>query len=348
MVTDLLPDLMPILLDFLARYGLLAIFILLVLDGAMLMPVLPGEAVMIMAVTQYVETTADLVSMTVLVTAAGILGSVLLYVIARIGGRPLIENHPRLFMMDRRRRESLEESFENPLGQSLVLFLRVIPLTRIVVNIPAGLARMPFLRFLALSSVGLAVFHAGFMWLAYEYQQPDSAVAEQATALQEAYAQPAFEYLQANEVVAVAGVLLLGAWLSYKSSRRMTKYPEGSVLSIPGWLTVRVLILGSIALAGLLAYDPQIVYQLGLAGGVDFVSLATRFGYEPVRALGYAAVGAALVGLFLWSLERYARAQRARAQARAKGEEPDNVFESVAGPGEEATFGFEFVSEDDS
>lgn len=301
---------------------------------------------MIMAVTQYVDTIADLVYITGLVTAAGIAGSVLLYGIARIGGRPLVERHPRLFMMDRRRRESLEESFQNPLGQTLVLFLRVIPLTRIVVNIPAGVAKMPFGRFLVLSSIGLAIFHAGFMWLTYEYQQPDSPIAEQADALQEAYATPAFEYLQANEIVAVAGVLLLGIWMSYKSSRRMIKYPRGSIVSIPGWLTVRGLILSSIGLASLLAYDPQLVYQAGLAGGVNIVSLATRFGYDPVRVLGALAVAGAFIGILLWSLERYARAQKAQAEAAEATEAstPEAVFESVRDPGldRDEAFGFKF------
>lgn len=313
-------DLMGIALEFLADYGLIAVFVLLVLDGAMLMPVLPGEAVMIMAVTQYAHELSDLGMLIAIATAAAILGSLILYGIARIGGRPLIERHPRLFMMDRRRRESMERTFEKPLGQSLVLFLRVIPFTRIIVNIPAGLAKMGLGRFIVLSSIGMLIFHAGFMWLAFEYQQPDSPVAEQATALQEAYATPAWEFLQTHEIAGILGAIAVGSYLSFKSSRRMLKYPDGAVTSIIGWISVRVLLVGS-AVTGLILYlEPQLVYDLALAGGVDIPRLTARLGLDPVRGFAYALAALGLLGLFLRILE--GRARRARIEAAATAD-PD-------------------------
>jgi membrane protein DedA with SNARE-associated domain len=314
MVLEALPDVLPYLLEFFEQYGLVAMFILLVLDGAMLIPVLPGEAVMIMAVTQHADNLRELAFIIALATAAGILGSLILYTISRVGGRPLIERHPRLFMMDRRRREKLEDAFERPLGQSLVCLLRVIPLTRIVVNIPAGLARMGVGRFIVLSSIGMAVFHTGFMWLAYESQQPGSVVAEQATALQETYATPAWQYLQANEVVAVTLAIVIGSWLSFKSSRRMMKHPRGAITSILGWLTVRLLVFGTLTLWGALVYDPQLVYDLALAGGLDVQAITTQLGFEPVRSLAYAGVVTWSVGMILWGLESVAKSRRDKAE----------------------------------
>lgn len=314
-------DLLEIALRFLAEYGLIAIFILLVLDGAMLMPVLPGEAVMIMAVTQYVSDMGDLVFMIALTTAAGVVGSLLLYTIARVGGRPLIERHPRLFMMDRRRREKMEETFEKPLGQSLVMFLRVIPLTRIIVNIPAGVARMPVGRFLAFSTAGLALFHGGFLWLAWEYNQPGSPVAQQATSLQDAYATPAWEFLQTNELIAILGAVLLGAYLSFKSSKRMLKYPAGSVVSILGWIATRALFFGSLVIGGLLAYDPQIVYEWAIAGGVDLPRLAAQLNYETLPFLGYSLGIAWCLGMILLAFEKGARRRKARVERMRKRQE---------------------------
>ena len=52
-------------------------------------------------------------------------------------------------MMPRKRRERLERTFQRPAGQSLVFFLRLVPLTRVLVNIPAGLAKMPIAPHLA-------------------------------------------------------------------------------------------------------------------------------------------------------------------------------------------------------
>lgn len=314
-------DLLPILLEFFAEYGLYAMFILLVLDGAMLMPVLPGEAVMIMAVSQYGHSMADLVLLIGIATAAAIVGSLLLYGISRVGGRPLIERHPRLFMMDKRRRESLEETFQKPLGQTLVLFLRIIPLTRIIVNIPAGLAKMGVVRFTILSSIGMLAFHSGFMWLAYQGQQSGSVVSQQIDSFQEAYAVPAWQYLQANEVVAVLGALALGAWISFRSSRRMLKYPDGAILSILGWLSVRLLVLGSLAIAGLLWYDPTLLYELALAGGTNIPQVAGQFGLDPIRMLAYFATLAWSVGVILWALEAAAKRKRDRVEAKRRWEE---------------------------
>lgn len=312
-------DLVPYVLEFFARYGLIAMVVLLTIDGAMLNPLIPGEAVMIMAVAQYAETTTDLVPLIGIATAAAIGGAVILYGLSRVGGRPLVDKHPRLFMMDRRKREKMEEMFERPSGESLVCLLRLIPLTRVVVSIPAGIARMKFWRFLVLTTIGMLVWHSGFMYLAFKFQQPGSELASQAAVLQEAYASPAWQYLQTNEALAVIAALLIGCWLSFKSSRRMLKYPRGTVYSLMGWLTVRVLVLGSMAVAGLLYYDPSIVYDVALAGGLDVPEIAKQAGLEPVRMLAYSALGAWSIGVLLWGLEAGAR----RRQARIEEQEPD-------------------------
>src|SRR5688572_28007242 len=133
-------DVVGTALDFIAAYGLVAIFILLVLDAALLLPVFPGEVVLVMAVATYATGYPSLAFLVLVTTLAGLLGSLLLYGITRGGGRKLVDRYPRLFMMPRKRREKLERTFAKPSGQSLVLFLRLIPLTRVLVNIPAGLA----------------------------------------------------------------------------------------------------------------------------------------------------------------------------------------------------------------
>lgn len=335
MPVEILSEIVPFLMDLFDQYGLVAMFIMLVIDGAMFFPI-PGEAIMIMAVSRFAHGIEDLIFVTALATTAGILGSLILYTVSRVGGRPLVEKHPRLFMMDRRRREKLEETFEHPLGQSLVCFLRIIPLTRIVVNIPAGLARMGAVRFLVLSSIGLAIFHGGFMWVAYQSQQAGSPIAEGLSSLQETYGTPLWQYIQANEVVAIVGALAIGSWMSFRSSRRMMKHPRGALTSIIGWLTVRVLVFGTLALWGALVYDPQIVYDLAFAGGLDVPQMAARVGIEPVRTLAYAGIVTWTVGMVLWGLEGVAKNRRQKAEERAERDDdelPEPQIEPIDAPG---------------
>ena len=50
----------------------------------------------------------------------------------------------------------------------------LFPFLRLLVNIPAGLAKMPVKRFLVLTFLGNLLFHAGFMYITYESRRPGS------------------------------------------------------------------------------------------------------------------------------------------------------------------------------
>ncbi len=314
-------DLVEPLMAFLAEYGLFAIFIFLVLDGAMLMPVLPGEIVMIMAVAQYAEDLQDLAMLVGLATVAAIIGSLILYGIARGGGRTLIERHPKLFMMHPKRRERLEKAFDHPVGQSLVMFLRVIPLTRVLVNIPAGLARMKVGRFIVLSSIGMLVFHAGFMWIAFQYGTAGGGITAQAASLQEAYASPAWQYMQANQLVTGLGILAIGAFLSLRASRRVFKDPEWYSRSAIGLLAERVLFWGGIGVLVVVWVDPGILFELARQGNLDLRTLALEYNWDPTSFVALAAGVATALGAFLMLLSKGAKRRKKRHKRKKKLQE---------------------------
>jgi membrane protein DedA with SNARE-associated domain len=311
-------DLAGLVLDFIADYGLAALLVLLVLDAAMLLPVFPGELVLVMAVTAYAPDIPALILLIVLTTAASLAGSLLLYGVMRAGGRRLVERHPRLFMMPRRRREKLERTFSRPVGQSLVLFLRLVPLTRILVNIPAGLARMPLVRFVVLSTLGLLAYHAAFLGFAYEVRRPGSALAAQRQQLQEAYASPAMDYVAANAIVAGLAVLLFGAIASIRASREMLRDPEEGTGSLLGWLTTAVLLVGGLVL-GVAAYlATGAVVELAALRGVDLEALATMLRVSVPELLTGTAALMVLVGALLRGLAVQAKRRQRRYQADKK------------------------------
>ncbi len=307
-------DIVDLALDFIAAYGLVAMFILLVLDGALLLPVFPGEIILIMAVAQYGHDPAGLMLLIAVASAAALTGSLLLYGVTRGGGRRLVERYPKFFMMPRRRRERLERSFQRPAGQSLVLFLRLVPLTRILVSIPAGLARMPLVRFVVLSSIGLVTYHAGFLWITYEANRPGSAISTEKERLQDAYASPAWDYVQTNSIVTGAVLLGVGVVLSIRASVRMVRAdPEESTGSLVGTLSLAVLFWGGLALAAATFADVDTVYGLAALGGVDVHAIASRLGLGPIQAL--LALAGISTGLGL-ALGRVRSAARERHQHR--------------------------------
>ena len=89
-----------------------------------------------------------------LAAAAGsALGASLAYWAARLGGRPLVN---RIAQRLRIRLEHIDRSERlfNRYGSALVFGGRVIPGVRTFISIPAGLAGMPYLRFLLATSLG--------------------------------------------------------------------------------------------------------------------------------------------------------------------------------------------------
>ncbi len=332
-------DIVDLALDFIAAYGLIAMFILLVLDGALLLPVFPGEIILIMAVAAYAHDPASLLMLIAVASAAGLLGSLILYSVTRGGGRRLVERYPKFFMMPRRRRERLERIFGRPAGQSLVLFLRLVPLTRILVSIPAGLAKMPLVRFVVLSTIGLGAYHAGFLWLTYEANRPGSTIATQKEQLQDAYASPAWDFVQTNAIVTGALVLALGVVLSARASARMYRaHPEETSGSLIGTLSVAVLTWGGVVLAIATYADVDTLFALAAVGGVDVAATAARFGLGPIQALLAVAAASTLLGLLLGRIRRAARQRHEhrlwthRVMARVEQREHEGEARRAAGP----------------
>lgn len=85
------------------------------------------------------------------------LGASITYWVARLGGRPLVDRFAKLFRIDLKYIERVENQCRK-WGAGIVLIGRVIPGVRTLVSIPAGLVRIPFLRFF------LATFAGAYVW----------------------------------------------------------------------------------------------------------------------------------------------------------------------------------------
>ncbi len=85
------------------------------------------------------------------------LGASIMYWIARLGGRPLIDKLARWVRIDPQHIHRTEKQFHK-WGTGLVLMGRVMPGVRTLINIPAGLVRMTFTRFL------IATFVGAYIW----------------------------------------------------------------------------------------------------------------------------------------------------------------------------------------
>jgi membrane protein DedA with SNARE-associated domain len=92
-------------------------------------------------------------------------GSVVAYYVGALGGRPLVEKYGRFVLVTRHDLELADRWFAR-YGDWAVFFARLLPVVRTFIALPAGIARMNFLRFNVYTFLGslpwcLALAYAG-------------------------------------------------------------------------------------------------------------------------------------------------------------------------------------------
>ena len=90
-------------------------------------------------------------------TVGSVIGASITYWVARLGGRPLVDKFVHWVKIDPAHIRRAETQFKR-WGVGLVLIGRILPGIRTLINIPAGLARMPFLTFFT------ATFAGAYIW----------------------------------------------------------------------------------------------------------------------------------------------------------------------------------------
>jgi membrane protein DedA with SNARE-associated domain len=143
---------------FVRSAGLPGIFALMAIGSACI-PI-PSEVVMLFAgfaVADRAGSGAHHHLTMVGIVLAGLIGTMVgswvAYAVGRGGRLELLERHGGKVHMGPAQIERAERWFDR-YGQPIVLFGRLVPLVRAFVSLPAGVARMPFLRFSLLTLIG--------------------------------------------------------------------------------------------------------------------------------------------------------------------------------------------------
>ena len=88
---------------------------------------------------------------------SSVLGASITYWVARFGGRPVIDKFVNWIRINPDHITNAEKQFQN-WGTGLVLVGRMMPGIRTLINIPAGLANMPYVSFF------ISTFIGAYMW----------------------------------------------------------------------------------------------------------------------------------------------------------------------------------------
>jgi membrane protein DedA with SNARE-associated domain len=150
------------------EYGLLAIFVLMVLESACI-PI-PSEVTMLfggaMTSTAFAGPGNELDFWAVVAagTLGNLLGSWLAYGVGDKGGRPMIDRFGRYLLIRPHEVERAHTWFEQH-GEVTVFVSRLLPVVRTFISLPAGVAEMPFWRFTLYTLAGCLPWCLALTWL---------------------------------------------------------------------------------------------------------------------------------------------------------------------------------------
>jgi membrane protein DedA with SNARE-associated domain len=151
--------------NFIAGYGLVAVFVLMVGESCGLP--LPSEVIMptsgVLAATGHMNLVAAIVAG----AAANLVGSLIAYGLAARFGEPLLLG-PGRYVGIRRHHLEIAEGWFKRWGLAAVLIGRVLPVIRTYISFPAGLARVDLTKFSILTFVGALPWCAALALVGYE------------------------------------------------------------------------------------------------------------------------------------------------------------------------------------
>ncbi len=159
MVEKIITAIFGFIIAVISKTGYAGIILLMAIESACIP--LPSEAIMPFAGALTVAAIASQyghspLSLTWAATAGALgcnLGSVIAYEIGYFGGRPLVERYGSYVFLGRHELE-LADRFFHRFGGLAVFFGRLLPVIRTFIALPAGIARMPRLRFHVYTFIG--------------------------------------------------------------------------------------------------------------------------------------------------------------------------------------------------
>jgi membrane protein DedA with SNARE-associated domain len=152
MTEKIVAVLAAIIIGVISRTGYLGVILLMAIESACIP--LPSEIIMpfagalaVPAVASYHHTSLLSLHLVAIAGAIGCnVGSVIAYEIGCYGGRPLVEKYGRYLWISRHDLEMADRFFLK-FGSAAVFIARLLPVIRTFIALPAGVARMPRLRF---------------------------------------------------------------------------------------------------------------------------------------------------------------------------------------------------------
>lgn len=162
MVTRLLTLVSQLILGVISAGGYAGIVLLMAIESACIP--LPSEIIMPFSGYLAGQGRFSLWGVAVAGAVGCNLGSMVAYAVGAYGGRPVLERYGRYLLLTRGDLAWADGWFAR-YGEATVFFSRLLPVIRTFIALPAGIARMDFLRFNVYTFLGSLPWCLGLAWL---------------------------------------------------------------------------------------------------------------------------------------------------------------------------------------
>lgn len=255
-------------ISLLGHWGYLIIFLAAFLESSAFMGlILPGESVVVLAGVLASQGYFDLGNCLWVIALGAVLGDSVGYSLGKAVGRGYFERHKRLFLLKEKHILKVDRYFEKHGGKT-IFFGRFVGFLRAMAPFVAGMARMPYRRFLVYNVSGGILWSVSFTLLGYFFGQSWQLI----------------EKWSGRAGVFVLFILLVGAAFGY-----LYKILAGRQAEICGWVMNKY--------RGFIS-DPRIK---GFTERHPELVLFIRERLSPESYLGlHLTVGLAISAVFVW------------------------------------------------
>ena len=156
-------------------------------------------------------------------TAANVVGSWIAYAIGYFGRVDLLEKHGRKLHVKPSHLQRADRWFER-YGDATVFFTRMLPIVRTFISLPAGVAKMPFWRFSALTLAGCIPWVLMLTWIGKS--AGDTWEQWKASLHYSDYVEPAAIVAPVPTVIGATSTLLDPVWTSSRMTVRCLLAPS--------------------------------------------------------------------------------------------------------------------------
>lgn len=172
MISAIISFLAGIIISFISNTGYYGIFVLMTLES-MLIPI-PSEVTMPFAGFLSYSGVLNFWLVVLIGALANLAGSIIAYYIGYVWEEKLIKNSIKRygkFLLVSESEFDKASSWFNKYGSSIVFFSRLLPIVRTYISLPAGIAKMKFLKFCTLTFFGSLLWSFFLAYIGFTFGQ---------------------------------------------------------------------------------------------------------------------------------------------------------------------------------